>query len=39
MAFPLPFHRGRPHPWHGLEAGPAFPGPVNAHYPETFGEP
>ena len=21
MAFPKPFYRWRPHPWHGLEAG------------------
>ena len=23
MVFPRPFYRWRPHPWHGLEVGPA----------------
>lgn len=30
MAFPKPFYRWRPHPWHGLEAGENLPGLVNA---------
>lgn len=25
MAFPTPFYRWRPHPWHGLEVGPSPP--------------
>lgn len=31
MAFPSPFYRWRPHPWHGLEAGPKPPSLVNAY--------
>ena len=31
MAFPQPFYRWRPHPWHGLEAGPDAPGVVQAY--------
>src|SRR6056297_68244 len=31
MAFPSPFYRWRPHPWHGLEAGPDPPSLVNAY--------
>lgn len=31
MAFPTPFYRWRPHPWHGLEAGDDLPGLVNAY--------
>jgi inorganic pyrophosphatase len=31
MAFPPPFYRWRPHPWHGLEVGPAPPAVVNAY--------
>ena len=30
MAFPTPFYRWRPHPWHGLEIGPNPPDVVNA---------
>ncbi len=30
MAFPEPFYRWRPHPWHGLETGPDAPGVVTA---------
>lgn len=30
MQFPNPFYRWRPHPWHGLEVGPAVPSVVNA---------
>lgn len=30
MQFPNPFYRWRPHPWHGLEVGPAVPTVVNA---------
>ncbi len=30
MAFPSPFYRWRPHPWHGLEVGPDPPGTVHA---------
>ncbi len=30
MAFPKPFFRWRPHPWHGLEVGPNPPHLVNA---------
>lgn len=30
MAFPQPFYRWRPHPWHGLELGPEPPVLVNA---------
>ena len=29
MAFPQPFFRWRPHPWHGLSAGPDAPALVN----------
>jgi inorganic pyrophosphatase len=29
--FPAPFYRWRPHPWHGLETGPALPTLVNAY--------
>ncbi|MHC4947334.1 MAG: inorganic pyrophosphatase [Planctomycetota bacterium] len=29
--FPAPFYRWRPHPWHGLDAGPGSPGVVNAY--------
>lgn len=31
MAFPSPFYRWRPHPWHGLEVGPDPPRVVNAY--------
>lgn len=31
MAFPPPFYRWRPHPWHGLETGPQPPHLVNAY--------
>ena len=31
MAFPAPFFRWRPHPWHGLEAGPDAPTVVTAY--------
>jgi len=31
MSFPPPFYRWRPHPWHGLEAGPELPGLVHAY--------
>ncbi len=31
MAFPPPFYRWRPHPWHGLEVGPNPPSIVNAY--------
>jgi len=31
MSFPKPFYSWRPHPWHGLEAGPELPGLVNAY--------
>lgn len=31
MKFPDPFYRWRPHPWHGLEAGPNPPKVVNAY--------
>lgn len=30
MSFPGPFYRWRPHPWHGLSAGPAAPEVVQA---------
>jgi len=30
MTFPKPYYRWRPHPWHGLEAGPRPPEVVNA---------
>jgi inorganic pyrophosphatase len=30
MAFPQPFYRWRPHPWHGLEVGPDPPSVVHA---------
>ncbi|MBI5471878.1 MAG: inorganic pyrophosphatase [Ignavibacteriae bacterium] len=30
MSFPKPFYRWRPHPWHGLEIGPAAPQIVHA---------
>jgi inorganic pyrophosphatase len=31
VAFPDPFYRWRPHPWHGLEVGPAPPRIVHAY--------
>ena len=31
MSFPRPFYRWRPHPWHGLTAGPEPPGVVHAY--------
>lgn len=31
MAFPSPFYRWRPHPWHGLDAGADPPSLVNAY--------
>ncbi|MEM7350622.1 MAG: inorganic pyrophosphatase [Acidobacteriota bacterium] len=31
MSFPSPFYRWRPHPWHGLSAGPEVPGTVHAY--------
>jgi len=31
MAFPKPFFRWRPHPWHGLEVGPDTPRTVTAY--------
>ena len=31
MAFPPPFYRWRPHPWHGLEIGPQPPSIVHAY--------
>lgn len=31
MAFPKPFYRWRPHPWHGLEPGDTAPAIVNAY--------
>jgi len=31
MAFPKPFYRWRPHPWHGLEVGPKPPEVVHAY--------
>ena len=30
MSFPQPFYRWRPHPWHGLDAGPDAPEVVHA---------
>ena len=30
MSFPAPYYRWRPHPWHGLEAGPDVPRRVHA---------
>lgn len=30
-SFPPPFYRHRPHPWHGLDAGPNAPSVVNAY--------
>lgn len=30
-AFPAPFYRWRPHPWHGLEVGPEAPAVVTAY--------
>ncbi len=41
MAFPDPFYRWRPHPWHGLDTGPDAPRVVQAYiadYAETFGD-
>ena len=35
MGFPKTFYRWRPHPWHGLEAGEALPGIVNAYIEMT----
>ena len=31
MSFPRPFYRWRPHPWHGLTAGPEPPGVVHGY--------
>jgi inorganic pyrophosphatase len=31
VGFPSPFYRWRPHPWHGLEVGPAPPSVVHAY--------
>ena len=31
MSFPEPFYRWRPHPWHGLDAGPEPPSIVHAY--------
>ena len=31
MAFPKPFYRWRPHPWHGLDIGPQAPRVVHAY--------
>jgi len=31
MTFPRPFYRWRPHPWHGLQAGPEPPSIVHAY--------
>jgi len=31
LGFPDPFYRWRPHPWHGLDAGPGPPGLVHAY--------
>lgn len=31
MSFPRPFYRWRPHPWHGLDAGPDVPRVVHAY--------
>lgn len=31
MSFPHPFYRWRPHPWHGLDAGPELPQLVHAY--------
>lgn len=31
MAFPTPFYRWRPHPWHGLDTGPTPPSLVHAY--------
>ncbi len=31
MSFPSPFYRWRPHPWHGLTAGPEPPGVIHAY--------
>lgn len=31
MSFPSPFYRWRPHPWHGLDAGPDVPRVVHAY--------
>lgn len=31
MSFPKPFFNWRPHPWHGLDAGPNLPGEVYAY--------
>lgn len=31
MAFPKPFYRWRPHPWHGLEVGPRPPEVVHGY--------
>ncbi|MEZ6196401.1 MAG: inorganic pyrophosphatase [Planctomycetota bacterium] len=35
MAFPKPFYRWRPHPWHGLEIGDDAPGVVEAYIEMT----
>ena len=35
MSFPKPFYRWRPHPWHGLEAGPEPPQRVHAYIEVT----
>ena len=35
MSFPKPFYRWRPHPWHGLDAGPEPPGRVQAYIEVT----
>ena len=31
MSFPEPFYQWRPHPWHGLDAGPSPPGVITAY--------
>lgn len=35
MSFPEPFYRWRPHPWHGLDAGPDAPSIVTAYIEVT----
>ena len=39
MAFPKPFYRWRPHPWHGLEVGPDAPRVVHAYIEVTPADP
>ncbi len=39
MSFPKPFYRWRPHPWHGLSAGPDAPRVVDAYIEITPSDP